>query len=544
MKYGENQRQLLRALCDRSFFHFVKLVGGWVHQGGIITEAIHRPLCEFAQDRNIKRKAIFMPRDWLKSTVFTKWKKIWDYLQDNEKRILIVSENENIAARFLDFMERQILQNDFLRWIYPELQIIDRAWTRGHRWSNTQCELPRQGIYSEATFTSIGIGGAAQSGHYDLSIDDPAGRKSLESLTVLEGVLRWIDNCHELLINPNPEHPDGSEISICATFWGPSDFGTYIIDKYPEFQFRIVPAMKDNTLKNVGNIQWVQNPNVVGFESNWPESDKFTTKYYLDMMANPEKELVFWTQHQNNPYKASQLTKFDPSWFHYAHLDELTDDDQKKKTFVVLEDKKDKMGRPEMAPLEDFDLYGFLDPGGFATVKATKSSSRNAIVIAGKTRESRIVVIFYAWAGRLQSVDKYIDEVIKAHKLFKPKWLIEIAGQQEYIRKSIQEASIVKECPLHIYPVEADTRENAKNMRITETIGPLQQGRIYFCRSIPSMSDLKQEYKSFPGLTQDLIDAFGYLWKLRLGHGTGPKSDIDDRNKQRYREYLEAHGRA
>ena len=57
---------LIRQLCDRSFYHFVKIVGGSVGQGGVISPVIHKPLCDFYQDRSIHRKAIFMPRAWLK----------------------------------------------------------------------------------------------------------------------------------------------------------------------------------------------------------------------------------------------------------------------------------------------------------------------------------------------------------------------------------------------------------------------------------------------------------------------------------------------
>jgi hypothetical protein len=319
-----NERDVvyLRAICDASLYHFIKIIGGYANQGGDISSIIHRQLCDFSQNPAIKRKVIATPRNWRKSTCFSKWRAIWKYLKNNETRMLIASENMDIGTRFLDFMERQILNNALLKMVYPELREIDSTWTKKHRWSGSQAELPRKGIYSEATFTVIGVRGAAQSGHYtDIEIDDLVGDDAMTSLAVMEAIYRWFDNVPELLLSADPSVPDASEVSIVGTFWSTADFLSYVRDKYPEYQFLIVPALKDETAIDTENVKYIQHPQQGHWETNFPEHPDFSTQYYIDMQANPEKELIFWSQHQNNPHMATALEKFDSNWFRYCHTE-------------------------------------------------------------------------------------------------------------------------------------------------------------------------------------------------------------------------------
>ena len=66
--------QIHREACDRSLFFFIKEVGGYsTHAGGNSSPIIHKPICDMWADDSIKRKAVYMPRSWQKSTDFTKW---------------------------------------------------------------------------------------------------------------------------------------------------------------------------------------------------------------------------------------------------------------------------------------------------------------------------------------------------------------------------------------------------------------------------------------------------------------------------------------
>jgi hypothetical protein len=492
----------LRELSNRSFFHFVRLVNPAPPGCLPIDRDIHKPLCDFFQSKGSYRKVIAMPRDWLKSTVFTKWGAIWLYLQDPETRILIAAENERLAGRFLHWIQQQLLNNRFLREMYPELKPIDQAWTRSHRWSASECDLPRVGTYSEPTFTAIGVGGAAQSGHYtQVLIDDLVGKKAKESLLVLESVLRWFDNAPELLVQPHKDMPNPSSIHIHGTFWFPGDFLCYVRDKYPEFEFRVVPCRKRDQPSKFENITYVQNEEAEVGESNW---DQFPTEYYIQMLANPEKNIDYWAQHMNDPEQSSELTNFDTAWLRYYHIVER--DGHK---YIVCDDDKEEFR------VGSFPLQQFVDPGGFSDKRLTKTGSRFAVMCGGQPNGSRKKFITYAHAFRFKEPDKAMDEVFKCTQYFKPilPSLIrqERYGQQYYILADIRKEAERRKIPVRVVELKADEKKDSKANNIDAIKSPMFNGDVYIHRS---MKELISEIQVYPnGMTKDLVDLLGQMMK-------------------------------
>jgi len=122
----------LRKLCDSSFFYFVKIIGGSVPEaGGDVSKEIHKPICDFIQNPLNKRIGIALPRDWFKSTVFTRWNVVWNYLQNPECRQLVASENERIVTNFMDWIQKQFLYNELLRKVYYDrLKDVTEEWTK------------------------------------------------------------------------------------------------------------------------------------------------------------------------------------------------------------------------------------------------------------------------------------------------------------------------------------------------------------------------------------------------------------------------------
>ena len=479
-----------------------------------ITREIHKPLCDFSQDKTKKRKAICMPRDWLKSTLFTQWKTIWAYLQNNEIRQLLAMENSDLGMKKLSFTQKQVRYNKRLRQIYPELERVDDVWVRSNRWNKTEMELPCDGIYPEPSVSIIGVGGAAQSGHYDIiRIDDLVGKKAMESAIVMEGVLQWMDNSEELLVEPDLNTPNASSIELVGTFWSKGDYFSYVQKEYPEFEWRSVPCLKDFELEeeSKGNIKWVQNPESGQGESNWPE--QFPTQHYVNMKANPQKSQIFWSQHMNSPGRGGEggFNKFDVRWLKYFYIEEI---DGIK--WAVCKDDGEKFR------VKDISLYGMIDPGGFSEMKLMKRGSRNAILIGGQPRETKKKFIFYTWAGKFKTPGDFIYEVFKAEDLWRPKhWRIDPHGQQGYILGDIRQASRdgyllhgnkQEPHPISISKMPYDVKESVKDDDIIALADPMSQGFIYV---IEGMKDLIGEVEDYPnGLTKDLVDMLAKLHKL------------------------------
>lgn len=467
-----------------------------------------------------------MPRDWRKSTVFTKWLCVWNYLHNNEERMLIAAETEKIGSNMLDAIEKNLIYNDLLRWCYPELKRIDKTWTAKNKWSGTECALPRSGIYSEPTITVIGTGAAAQSRHFTkLFLDDLVGKASMESPVVLETTLRWFDNAKELLVDPTRDH-----IQIVGTSWAVGDFTDYVREVYPEFQWRIVPALKvdDDKIKQAvrgqKHVVFIQNPTQGIGESNWPEF--FPTQHYIDMQANPEEEKKFWSQHMNMPSSATGVNTFKEEWVKYYHLEKRDED-----VFIVCNDDKEEI------PLRDVPLYGAIDPGGFTDI-GVKKGSRCAIVIAGQHKTSVKKFVLYTWAKKVLSPTNLMEVVFKANKDYRVRnWGIEVIGSQMYIMRDLRERAEQKKEKISLSELPRDVGADAKDLRIDGLIDAFYHGQIYLHEN--TQTNLKAEIISHPaGLTNDLVDCLAFINMVRFS--TLRKDRFAGLNADRYKKILEA----
>jgi hypothetical protein len=491
-----------RNACDKSLFFLIKDCGGAMpKQGGDITEYLHKPVCDRMDDESLKRDAYFAPRGWRKTTI-NRWRWIKKYLNNPEVRMLVPSEKKETASKWIKDVGDMFLRNERLRWLYPELQIINQRYTKTHRWSSEALELPRNGIYPEPTLSCTGIRGASQGGHYDhLFIDDLVGEKGFESQVVMEDAFRWFDNADELLIDPDYNSPTGSHISITGTHWGVGDFGVYAQREYLEYKWYITPCLKDPRLEDTENVTWLQNDEADAGEVNWPEA--FTTRYYVDMKANPQKEAVFYAQHMNCPRDSTTLTKFDGAWLRFYKFETIGDD-----LFVVCEDDGQRFR------VADFPLWGMIDPGGFAEMKLMKKGSRNAILIGGQPRDSVKKFVIETWAGRLKEPSKFLDKLFEMNdRRFVRGWMVETVGAQKYIFRDIQQEKKIRGKNLTILEMPSDVSKGAKDSDILGLLQPMQNGEIYVHRS---MKELIAEIREYPsGLTVDLVDMLGKINKHR-----------------------------
>jgi len=503
--------QQVRYLTDSSFFHFCRIIGGSVEQGGDIIKPIHEKFCQVWQNPRLKRVGAGMPRGWRKTTVLTGWDIIYTYLQDAEERQLIGTEKERLGVDILKWIKGQLLRNELLRKIYwDKLYMINDAFIKSTTWSSTIIDLPKKGIYPSPSVRVIGIRAAAQGGHYTtIHLDDIIGEASIESPLIMEDAQRWMDNVPELLVEPDHTKLHGSRVKITGSPWGSGDIYDYTRDKYREYKWMIAPCRKDEGLKDEDNLTWIQNDQVAHSESNFP---LFPTDYYKEMESNPEKQQIFWAQHACQPQKAAGFNKFKYDWLKFYKLEE---DSNGERWVVCL---KDDGKEEERFNLKDIPLFGMIDPGGFAETKSMKKGSRVAILIGGQPHNSTKKFVIYTWSKKIMEPQHFLDEVFKAHDTFKPReWRIETIGAQQYIYRDILEERRKRKSYLSISPFPKDKSKDVKEKDITALINPFFNGTIYIHRDFV---DFISEYKSFPrGLTRDLLDMCAklnrYYWTRR-----------------------------
>ncbi|CAK0779084.1 hypothetical protein CCP2SC5_880007 [Azospirillaceae bacterium] len=534
----EHDRQYLKALCRASLYHLCVICGGFSHQGGNISPVIHREICRYAQDSTIKRKAFALGRSTRKTTVLHRWRAIHIWLNDPEARVMLGSQSMDVVRQSMTWIKGQLMGNEMLRWLFwEELGPIDEKWRFYHRFSNSEIELPRHGMWAEPTFFAISTGGAAQGKHFShILLSDIIGQRELESTLEMESSILWFQNVQELLDNP-----ESGEISMDLTFWNLGDAYINILDNYPEYRWWVTPALKagddllDGLRKQYPNLTFVQHPEAEIGETNLPDiydekpphKQVFPTEYYDRLKNNPSTARVFWTQHMNLPWHGeSRENSFKVEWLRYYTLKSVEND-----TYIVCDDK-------EEVNVRDISWYGAIDPGGFAS-RGLKRSSRCAAVIAGQAPNSLKKFIAWVWAGRPESPTKLSDIILDANEKWRVRhWYLESIGSQEFIRKHLLEAADVKKKRIYILQTpkgESDLAEDAKLKRIGVLIEPCYLGQWHILRS---MTPLISEYMAHPsGLTNDILDAWSWLQQLRFPVGNLANT-MNEQNKKRYDNYL------
>jgi hypothetical protein len=474
--------------------------------------------------------------------VFTRWGAIWRYLRNPEERILICAQSLDIARGSIGWIKKQITQNTLLRWCYPELEQINDAYANSHKhaFSDTEVELPRQGIYAEPTFRALGAGSALQGRHFTrLFLTDIINEKTLDSPPLLEKSMLWCDNLGELLVEPDWKSPTGSTIQIDASLWATGDTYDYIMTAHPEYQWMILPPMKmdDETIERAKagrkNVRFVQNPDVGIMESNFSDivDDKtgrpiFGTEFYLGLMADPQTERIFWSQHQCVPsFAASQTNPFKYDWLRWY---DLKANEHGKWILVAHEG-----GADAEIPFSRVAWWGIIDPGGFS--EHSLKGSRCAAIIVGQDRESARKFVLWTWAKRVVKPTELMDAIYGADEKWKPRgWIIETLAQQNYIRRDLMEEQERRGKRLNIAALPSETGANAKEGRIDGLRSPLSNGEFYLHSS---QRDMIAELMGYPSaLSNDLIDCLA-IFNAKFGTGLDRKKGADTA-KKRYADYL------
>lgn len=448
-----------------------------------LSKTVHLPVLNFVQDEYTYRHGILMPRGFLKSTTITEAKPVWDYLKDHEQRILIANETFDNAKRFLGRIKRHILENELLRYCYPELKVSDE-WVRTKRFSSQNIDMPREGNYREPTFDCIGVGGAAQSRHFtSIYLDDIIGKKARDSDVIQRDTRRWYDNVEELLVQPDITNPHASHIFIIGTHWYPGDIYHQIQQGDPRYKWKTVPAEDDS-----GN-------------PTWPE--KMSKEDIARMKSNPRTFVVFYTQYQNDPMK-SEITDFKSEWLKTYHFQKTKDNDLAVRYNYFDENNKEN---ERLVPIKELDISATIDPA--FTEGSAKDACLTAIVIVGTDFKTNKRIVLEAWGQQISRPKQLYDKVFEFHGVYKPKrWGVEAFGAQKFVVEALREEATRRKTHLPVQELEKDVGANAKEIRIRALAEDFACGDI-FIRD--DMHELKAEYLRFPmGGLVDILDALSY----------------------------------
>jgi hypothetical protein len=458
----------IRELAKKSLYFLSKAILGFED----LTPHLHQEVCNFVQDLSIPHELILLPRKHFKSTIVTISFPIWIHIQDwipqlemkgADVRILIGNESATNSEHFLSIGETLWDSNELLNILFPYL-VPDRAVRK--RWNQKEMLLNRGKVWPEASIETIGVGGAAQSRHYEIHIlDDLIGKEAMESEVVMEKAISWYDYSEALSVSPR------KYISrVPGTRWGKRDLYQHIIEKHKE-KFGSGKGIYLKECREEG-------------KPIFPEW--YTNEYFEDLLAkNP---YFYFSQYCNNPSDPAKCD-FKLEWLKFYEWERVKD-----KLYLKLE------GEDKLIPYSELDIVGAFDP----SIDEKPTASRRAIDYVAQDSKERVIVL-ESYASR-DPLEKVLDVIFSTHAKWQPRIFgVEKAALQKVFIWVINRECEIRKKYIACTPVSVSTNRS-KEARIRDTLQPIaSEGRLYVRRS---MLELIQEWVDFPGgRTKDLLDA-------------------------------------
>jgi len=423
-----------------------------------MTPGLHRSMGDWISDGK-RRKLGLVPRDHLKTSIWTIADTVRRIARNPNIRVLIGNETATNASHFLRRIESVFERSIMFQWLFPEV-IPD--FTKNKKWSETEMLVPRQVDYPESTVETIGVGGAVVSRHYKLiKLDDLVGKEASESPDVMNKTIDWYQYCESLLESPK------DEIHAYGTRWAHNDLYRWIEDNEDvDIFFRSV--LDDLSLPI------------------WPERfDEDELKRIKRKMGS----FKYSCQYLNRPYDPESAS-FHESWLRWYRLGSNAGG-------LVVE--------PESGaaiPLSSMRRFMRVDPA----ISERSGSARSAVVVDAVAADTRVFLL-ESWAERGQPM-QMIDKIFELHQKYDVESVgIEAVAYQRILKPVIEAEAERRGVWINVVELRPDARQRKDN-RIRGIQPYLERGLIWVRKD---QEDFLEEYREFPvGKTVDVLDAFAY----------------------------------
>lgn len=447
----DDLRQSMRQKCKDSLYFLCKAVLGFSE----FQPEPHLDMCLHIQNKDVLRKLILIPRGNFKSSAGSIGYPIWLLLNNPNERILLASSTATLTQHFLRRIKSVFEKNELFQWLFPEL-IPD--WKCPGKWSESEIQIPRSGVFPEASIETIGVGGKVTGRHYGVMIfDDIIEEQAANSLDELTKVKDWHDLSEPLFDNPSI----GRELVI-GTRWHVSDLYGWIIASDKRYDVYLRQAIENG-------------------KSIFPE--RFSLEW-LNLLRD-SKPKMFATQYMNDPLREG-MTEFQEGWLRNWNLSENGKQ-------LVLADGK-------VIPFGNLNRYIHVDPA----ISDKPGACRSAITVSAMN-EKGYVFLLDLWVKKGAGISETVDQILRLCRKWKP-----IATTIETIAYQKALAQILKERAL----------SSGQHVRVVEyKPGSLKEGRIrrlqdyaikgfYLPEKHQFRGDFVTEFVQFPvGSSVDILDS-------------------------------------
>lgn len=421
------------------------------------------------------------PRGHGKSTALTISRSILKFLKNPNIRILIASKTDTNAESFLSEIKQRIKRHQFIE-VFGDLQ--GNPWNDGEITIRTRTEQWREG-----TISTVGLGKALASKHFDMIIaDDLVDEENSTTEAQRNKVRTWLFKVLDPTLMPDGQmdvigtryHPDDLYGHLIETMFTKRDkkgrVSKKLYQRYPALIKRRKPKKRKNG-KKPRERDW--------YDALWPSM--FSVKFLLQKKRN-QGSAIFESQMQNDTV-AMQGNIFQWDWFRTYKQGDIND--IKLKVF------------------QGVDL----------AIKQDEKADKFAHVTIGVDPETQNIYIL-DYYNRVTHYTRQKKKILEMFNKYDPIRVgIEGNGYQSALIQDInsnEEFSKIRTRPIFT--------EKDKVTRAWKLSAYFERGQVFM---LENMTELKEHLLKFPGTYKDLFDALDIAVNTAFG-GVNQRPEEDE----------------
>jgi len=393
----------------------------------------------------------------------------WRALQDPNIRILVVSDTDDHAVRFLGTIKSALKHHALIKQHFGDLA--------GDKWTDHQIEVKgRTKILTEATITAHGAySGAVTSGHYDIIICDDL--VNFENARTEGGRQRMLEWFKQTLL---PTLIPGGELHVIGTRYHFLDLYQVMIDEL-KYDTQIQQAIQRDAEGEECSI----------WESYMPLHDRpdpVTGKVTEGLLSIKEnlRDVIFNLQYQNDAELMKKGSIFQYDWFRWY----TTETREDGKLWIIRDDGSE-------IDVSQLAVYAGVDP----SIGEADQSDFFAVCVVGINHAAKEYYVLDIYKARL-TYDGRARIVDAKYQQWHPRimGIEDVAFQKEFCQR-------IRKTFSYIRVKEIKTTKD-KVSRAWNRSGLVQNGRVWVKKG---MSDFVSELCIMPdGAHDDQFDAFDF----------------------------------
>lgn len=205
-RMNEEGMRLIREFMLVSYWFFVQSALRVTGAFDGLEDDLSVDMCNFRQSEYCMapgaKAAVFMPRGFSKSRVNTIGATVWELTRNPDLSVVVANAIRDRAMEFLNVIGLAFSANEVMELFFPE-HVVKGG---NGKFTSEELVLPSRRIKGGKSVKPIGVGGAAEGGHYDLIVmDDIVGldaiRNTYQISAAMETARKWFKTNRRALRN-------------------------------------------------------------------------------------------------------------------------------------------------------------------------------------------------------------------------------------------------------------------------------------------------------------------------------------------------------